>query len=153
MKIAKDGTWAVEICSTLFPLSTTVPIYAWWFWFYRKQERQMARHFAIVSHEPSTPLTEDGKGVVGDAVRHQKAQMLGRGIKSVHATEMLRAFIWKCHRICVYGWNGSRHLGFRLSGFRVLSLCLIVIGWSEPGTSPEHCLDSDWALSSLCLWC
>ncbi|KAM7331226.1 hypothetical protein ACRRTK_010415 [Alexandromys fortis] len=25
----------------------------------RKQERQMARHFAIVSHEPSTPLTED----------------------------------------------------------------------------------------------
>ncbi|XP_075806801.1 glutamate-rich protein 6 [Microtus pennsylvanicus] len=25
----------------------------------RKQERQMARHFAIVSHEPTTPLTED----------------------------------------------------------------------------------------------
>ncbi|XP_057612709.1 glutamate-rich protein 6 [Chionomys nivalis] len=25
----------------------------------RKQERQMARHFAIVSHEPSTPLVED----------------------------------------------------------------------------------------------
>ncbi|KAH0509124.1 Glutamate-rich protein 6 [Microtus ochrogaster] len=25
----------------------------------RKQERQMARHFAIVSHEPSTPLTEN----------------------------------------------------------------------------------------------
>lgn len=47
----------------------------------------MARHFAIVSHERSTPLMEDGKGVVGDAVRHQKAQMLSQGIKSAHVTD------------------------------------------------------------------
>lgn len=110
----------------------------------------MARHFAIVSHEQSNPVQEEGKGVVGgDAVRHQKARMLGRGIKSAQVTVTLKAFVCKCHRVCVCAWNGSRNLGFRLSGFRVLRLCLIVIGWSELGTSPGHCLDSGWTLIKL----
>lgn len=53
----------------------------------------MARHFAIVSHEQSNPLTEEGKGVVRDAVWHHKAQMLSQGIKLAHVTVILRAFI------------------------------------------------------------
>lgn len=46
----------------------------------------MARQFAIVSNEQSTPSSEEGKAVVMkvvvmDAIQHQKAQTFSQGIK------------------------------------------------------------------------
>ncbi|OBS77804.1 hypothetical protein A6R68_19807 [Neotoma lepida] len=70
----------------------------------RKQERQMARHFAIISNEQSTPPlpSEEGKAVVMevvvmDAIQHQKAQTLCQGMKLAYVKIILEVFIYSKH--------------------------------------------------------
>lgn len=62
----------------------------------------MARHFAIISHDQSPTTTDDGKTFVTDALYHQKAHMLGHGIKLACFKIMLKMSICKDHEACIW---------------------------------------------------
>lgn len=61
----------------------------------------MARHFTIIPEQ--SPLgIEEGKTFVMDALRHQKAHMLGQGIKLAYLKIMLKMFVHKYHAACIW---------------------------------------------------